>query len=53
MLKERLNELEIYYIRKFNSFNDGYNSTEGGSSGKLSEETKSKISESLKGRPMS
>lgn len=53
ILKERLNELEIYYIKKFNSFNDGYNSTEGGFSGRLSEETKHKISESLKGRPMS
>ena len=52
-LKDRLNELEIYYIKKFDSFNNGYNSTEGGLSGSLSEETKSKISESLKGRPMS
>lgn len=52
-LKERLNELEIYYIKKFDTFNNGYNSTKGGFSGKLSEETKNKISNSLKGHKMS
>ena len=52
-LKTRLNELEMYYIKKFDSFNNGYNSTEGGLSGSLSEETKEKISQSLMGRPMS
>lgn len=52
-LKDRLNELEMYYIKKYDTFNNGYNSTEGGYNGKLSEETKQKISDSLKGRPMS
>lgn len=52
-LKNKLNELEIYYIKEYNSFFDGYNSTEGGHSGKLSEETKIKISKSLFGRKMS
>lgn len=53
LLHQRLDELEQYYIKKYDTFNNGYNSTEGGFSGKLSEETKQKISESLKGRPMS
>lgn len=30
--KERLNEREIYFIDKFNSYRDGYNLTEGGNS---------------------
>lgn len=29
-LKEKLDKLEIYYIEKFDSFNNGYNSTLGG-----------------------
>lgn len=29
-LSIKLNELEIYYIEKFNSYNNGYNSTKGG-----------------------
>lgn len=53
VLHLRLDDLEKYYIKKYDSFHNGYNSTEGGFSGKLSEETKAKISESLKGRPMS
>lgn len=53
ILHKRLDELEKYYIKKYDSFNNGYNSTEGGSNGKLSNETKFKISESLKGRSMS
>lgn len=32
-LQEDLNEREKYYIRYFNSYNDGYNSTEGGQLG--------------------
>lgn len=52
-LHDKLDELEKYYIKKYDTFNNGYNSTEGGFSGKLSDETKQKISESLKGRPMS
>lgn len=53
ILHSRLDDLEKYYIKKYDSFHNGYNSTEGGFSGKLSEETKARISESLKGRPMS
>lgn len=40
LLHQRLDELEQYYIKKYDTFNNGYNSTEGGFSGKLSEETK-------------
>lgn len=53
ILHNRLDELEQYYIKKYDTFHSGYNSTEGGNSGRLSDETKQKISESLKGRPMS
>ena len=52
-LKSKLDEYEQYYIDYFDSFNNGYNSTNGGRNGILSEETKQKIGESLKGRPMS
>lgn len=48
-----LNELEIFYIKKYNSFNSkiGLNLKSGGEQGgKLSEETKQKLSDSLKGR---
>lgn len=34
-LKEKLNELEIFFINKYNSYNHGYNSTPGGDSGRL------------------
>lgn len=37
--KEELDEQEIYYIKKYNSFNNGYNLTEGGTGG----DTKSKL----------
>jgi group I intron endonuclease len=37
--KEELNEQEIYYIKKYNSFEDGYNLTKGGTGG----DTKSKL----------
>lgn len=30
VLDEFINEKEVYYIKKFNSFNDGYNLTKGG-----------------------
>lgn len=44
-----LNELETYYIKKYNSLvPNGYNLRNGGNNGKLNEETKQKISESLK-----
>ena len=50
---EELNQLEIEYIKKYDSYNNGYNSTLGG--GNLcgychTEETKQKISESRKGK---
>lgn len=53
IVKNMLNELEIYYINKYDSYHNGYNSTSGGQSYTLSEETKQRISNSLKGRKMS
>lgn len=44
--QEIANYWEVYFIRKFNSIKNGYNIREGGSDGKLSEETKNKMSES-------
>ena len=53
---EELNSLEIYYIRKFNSFFDGYNMTEG-SRGALglhhTEEARQKISKARSGLTLS
>lgn len=51
--QHQLDEMEIFYIAKFDSFHNGYNANEGGHGGKKSEETKKKISISLKGRPRS
>lgn len=46
---ENLNSLEEEYIKKFNSLvPNGYNLRNGGNNGKLNEETKKKISETLK-----
>lgn len=45
---DKLSELEIYYINKYNSFKDGYNLTEGGEGHRgriITEEQKSVISE--------
>ena len=52
-LINQLNTLETYYIKKYDTMNNGYNMTEGGYNGLLSDETKHKISESLKGHKMS
>ena len=52
-LINQLNALETYYIKKYDTMNNGYNMTEGGYNGLLSDETKHKISESLKGHKMS
>lgn len=52
-IKELL-ELEIFYIKYFDSFNNGMNLTTGGEGGNIihhSEETKKKISESKKNKP--
>lgn len=52
VLNSKLNELEIYYIKKYDSYNSGYNLTLGGD-GALgairSEESKKAYSESKKG----
>ena len=48
-----LNEWEIYYIEKYDSFYNGYNSTLGGKSIVFSDEVRKKISESQKGKTMS
>lgn len=51
-LESELNDKEIYYISKYNTFNDkdsGYNLTSGGNAGKIySDELKQKLSESIK-----
>ena len=53
--EDKLNEMEIFYIELFQTFNTKYglNLNGGGSNGILSDESKSKISNSLKGRPVS
>lgn len=50
---DKLNEMEIYYIHKYDSFNNGYNMTPGGDGGgrhghPMSEETKKRLSERMK-----
>jgi group I intron endonuclease len=52
---DNLNDLEIYYIKKYNCIvPNGYNLLSGGNNGgKHNEETKKKISETLKKRPKS
>lgn len=49
--EDNLNDLEKYYIKKYDSFNTehGLNLTEGGQNYKMDGETKLKISNSLKG----
>lgn len=42
-LVEELNNKEIYYIKKFNTFNNGYNQNEGGNSGNFSTLSKNNI----------
>ena len=48
-----LDEWEKYYIWLYDSFYNGYNSTTGGSNGIMCEESKRKLSESHKGKPLS
>jgi group I intron endonuclease len=53
--KSYLNDREIYWIAKFDTFNNGYNLTMGGQGnlGRVtSEETKRKIRETRKGKPL-
>lgn len=47
---EDLNKLEIYYIKLYNTYNNGYNLNAGGNNAIPSEETRRKISESTKGK---
>ena len=52
-LREKLDELEKFYIEKYDSYNNGYNMTVGGSGSNgcfQTEESKRKISEKAKGR---
>lgn len=52
-LYNKLNELELYYIEKYNAMAPyGYN-IRGGGNGPLAEETKQKISDKLSGKPKS
>lgn len=54
--KEELDQKEIQWISFYESFTDpkkGYNSDSGGANGKVSEETRRRISEKLKGRKFS
>ena len=49
--KEELNQLEMFYIKKFNSLSpNGYNLQSGGNSFMVVESVKKQISEKLKGR---
>jgi group I intron endonuclease len=47
-----LHEREIYWINYYNCINEGLNIRLGNRNGSLTEETKQKISEALKGRPI-
>lgn len=47
---ERLNELEVFYIGFYNTFDNGYNLTEGGNNSICSEETKRKLSIAQRGK---
>ena len=49
--KEDLDQLEIFYIDKFQAIKFGYNIRFGGSKGKLSQSTKDKISNVKKNKP--
>ena len=50
--EEQMNSDEQYYIKLFKTlWPNGYNLTEGGEGGVHSEETRKKMSESMKGRP--
>ena len=50
--QEELDEWEKYYIKFYNTlYPNGYNLEEGGRGGVPSEETRRKLSESLKGKP--
>lgn len=44
---------EDYFIKEYDSINNGYNIKEGGSNGKMTEESKRKISEANKGHKVS
>ena len=48
-----LNQLEQFFIQKYDSVKNGYNSSDGGKNGILSEETKRKMSEVRTGHPTS
>ena len=50
---QEANEKETYYIKLYNSINDGYNLSYGGLNKLASEETKKKMSETRKGVPHS
>ena len=51
--KCQLDELEIYYIKFYDSINNGYNCSPGGSFGKHSLESKAKMSLAHKGKHLS
>ena len=51
-VKKRIQELEVEYIKKFDSFNNGYNSDTGGNGGKIySEDSKRRMSLAKKNNP--
>jgi group I intron endonuclease len=51
--QEEMDTKEKYFIKLFDSIENGYNLTEGGKGGKMSEETKLKMSISHKGKKFS
>lgn len=55
LTQKQADKLESNLIKQFNSMNDnyGYNMTSGGDHPKLSKESREKISNSLKGKPLS
>lgn len=52
--RDEMHQMEIHFIKSLNTLSpDGYNLTEGGDAGIMSEETKQMMSDRLKGQPLS
>lgn len=53
LIRNKLNELEVYYINKYDCVNNGYNIRHGGLNGGLSQSSRDKISKANKGKVFS